>query len=321
MNSGFLNNGRILFIFLPLLTFGCSDQGNGISPTASLFVSPPIGDTLTAFYLSGEDSRSRDDIPFGLTYYWTLDDTVQLPADPTQSRTSIRIRSFGPHQLKLTVRNVWGEEDTSAVNVMVQEYKKVFIYQDPRDGQLYKTVRIGNYWWFAENLRYGSVLELGQQPTKNGIVEKYVRDPQSVNQEGFYTPQEAHLYSLDQDSSICPPGWFLPFYDCVISLWSISLRYDIAHQTEFYSSGFLSHLSLRAGGGYYNLDSTRFEPSVLSYWLAAEIKTNGSKPGYNLMYFGGSSPFLASNAYEDGMSYVYYPTTHFAVPVRCVKKN
>lgn len=252
-----------------MLTFGCSEKENGVKPTAVLFVSPTIGDTLTAFYLSGEDSRSRDDIPFGLTFYWTLDDTIPLPADPTQSRTSTRIRTLGPHLLKLTVRNVWGDEDNSTVNVIVQEYKKVFLYQDPRDGQLYKTVLIGNYWWFAESLKYGSVLQFGQEPANNGIVEKYVRDPKSENQEGFYTPQEAHLYALDQDSSICPPGWTLPFYDCVISLWSISLRYDIAHQAEFYSSGFLSHMSLHSGGGYYNLDSTRFEPTDLSYWLAA----------------------------------------------------
>ncbi len=65
-------------------------------------------------------------------------------------------------------------------------------FTDPRDGQAYKIVQIGNVTWFAQNLNYevdGSVCPEGD----NRNCEKYGR-----------------LYTWEAAQNICPEGWMLP---------------------------------------------------------------------------------------------------------------
>ena len=65
-------------------------------------------------------------------------------------------------------------------------------FTDPRDGQAYKVVQIGNVTWFAQNLNYeidGSVCPEGD--SRN--CEKYGR-----------------LYTWEAAQNACPEGWLLP---------------------------------------------------------------------------------------------------------------
>ena len=65
--------------------------------------------------------------------------------------------------------------------------------RDPRDSQIYKTVRIGEQTWFAENLKY---------KTSSGS-SVYPRDPVHENVYG-------RLYTWEAALSACPEGWHLP---------------------------------------------------------------------------------------------------------------
>ncbi len=84
---------------------------------------------------------------------------------------------------------------------------------DPRDGQTYKIVRIGDQVWMAENLNYGQTVPNGLQ-RDNGIVEKTLYDNDTTIHKaygGLYTWHEAtNWQNREGGQGICPPGWHVP---------------------------------------------------------------------------------------------------------------
>lgn len=70
-------------------------------------------------------------------------------------------------------------------------YLKFF---DSRDGNVYNVVKIGEIFWFAENLKY---------KPKEGRYWAFNNNPNSV-------PVYGYLYDWETAYSVCPKGWMLP---------------------------------------------------------------------------------------------------------------
>jgi uncharacterized protein (TIGR02145 family) len=89
------------------------------------------------------------------------------------------------------------------------------LFTDPRDGQTYNTVQIGDQCWMAENLNIGEMIIAGPPyQTNNGIIEKYCYDDDPANCKtygGLYQWNEIMEYITTQGvQGICPGGWHLP---------------------------------------------------------------------------------------------------------------
>jgi uncharacterized protein (TIGR02145 family) len=97
-------------------------------------------------------------------------------------------------------------------------YKQGSTFTDPRDGQTYRTVKIGNLVWMAENLKYN---ENGSKCYGEGGKEEVMKRKEVFlfkgkwecepfqNYKG-YCSQYGRLYSWEMAMKACPSGWHLP---------------------------------------------------------------------------------------------------------------
>ena len=71
---------------------------------------------------------------------------------------------------------------------------------DPRDGQVYKTVKIDDQTWMAQNLNYADSVKM---PSLKGNSRCY-------NDSSEYCKRYGRLYTWAAAQDVCPTGWHLP---------------------------------------------------------------------------------------------------------------
>lgn len=189
---------------------------------------------------------------------------------------------------------------------------------DNRDGKVYRTVKIGEQTWMAENLNYAG----------DGIGHCYNDIPENCDVGG-------RLYKWDVAKEVCPEGWHLPSKKEFETLFSTVER---MHDEEECSLADM----FKATSGWVNfywqhtqgLDKVGFSAvpaggkHILSY----------REPEYN--HSGHSAYFLSSTEYSEGRVYVmlvrddeaavvddydegnpHYSTKESEFSVRCLKDS
>lgn len=103
---------------------------------------------------------------------------------------------------------------------------------DFRDGQVYKTIKIGGQVWMAENLNYEAA-------------DTYCYDDRKSNCEKY-----GRLYTWEVSNKVCPEGWHLPSD----GEWNtLSNEFALSEFKDGWSLGFNPSF-----GGRYDWDSNRF---------------------------------------------------------------
>lgn len=160
-------------------------------------------------------------------------------------------------------------------------------FTDSRDGKVYKTVKIGNQAWMAENLKYNS----------NSGSWCY-------NNKGINCSRYGKLYDWQTAQNVCPSGWRLPsksdFEKLLTSVGGSSAGADTKLLNNS-NIGFMTQL----GGFHYENGGFDGIKSCGRWWSSSE---DGTGVSWNLSY----------NSYHEtaGMMQMF---NVMGYSVRCIK--
>ena len=130
--------------------------------------------------------------------------------------------------------------------------------EDPRDGQTYNTVLIGEQCWMAENLNVGTRINGVDDQTDNSTIEKYCYGDDVANCNtygGLYQWDEMMQYVTNEGAQgICPTGWHLPI-DNEWKTLEMELGMTQAQADAGSWRGTDQGLQMKSTSGWYNNDN------------------------------------------------------------------
>lgn len=153
-----------------------------------------------------EDTIGFGDVVFDNTYY-----SIVTELEGLQSETDYYVRAYA--------KNIggigYGDEKTFTTLPRIERGT----ITDSRDGTIYKTVKIYNQWWMAQNLNIGTMIDGSKDQADNEIIEKYCYENDPANCDtygGLYQWNEMMAYNppetvnVGTTQGLCLTGWHLP---------------------------------------------------------------------------------------------------------------
>ena len=148
-------------------------------------------------------------------------------------------------------------------------------FHDTEDGKIYKTVKIGNQIWMAENLAY--------KPS-SGNYWAYDNDEKNVAKYGY-------LYDWETAIDVCPVGWHLPSEDEWAELLNFVGNHPGTKLKATYSwvengNGTDDYGFSALASGYRNQRGFYLGMGKLAYWwTSSDVKTYPKYASYRFMSF------------------------------------
>jgi len=159
---------------------------------------------------------------------------------------------------------------------------------DRRDNKYYKTVKIGNQIWMAENLAF----DAGQN------CWAYDNDRVNVAKYGY-------LYNWETAKIVCPPGWMLPSKTDFEKLIDNAGGNEVIAYKNLIPGG-KSNFSIQFGG-WYSTGSFGSIDKNASLWSSTVF--GNDRAWYLYLYTGNAYAIIGDNPNHGGLS------------VRCIKDN
>ena len=157
---------------------------------------------------------------------------------------------------------------------------------DDRDGQIYKTVEIGEQTWMAENLNYAY---LSLESDSDSLSFCYDNDPLNCSKYGrlyrwsaamdsagmFSTTGKGCGYSVCLPTGnvrgVCPEGWHLPSKN---EIFNSDYSNPIYWQDSI-SSWYMSGLTIPASGYMGQIGGFDYKNKYAGLWTSSEVASDG----------------------------------------------
>jgi len=181
-------------------------------PTAFYTITSSSGTVNTIFSLDASGCTDKEDDTSDLQVIWDFDGDFGWDTGWDVNKTvSHQYESEGTYTIRMEVKDTNGKTDFYTRSISV-----VYVTMtDPRDGQNYDIVTIGNQTWFAENLNY--------ETSDSWWYENDIENGEIYGR----------LYAWDDALTVCPSGWHLPSDE----EWKVLEKYLGMSQIEVDKSG------------------------------------------------------------------------------------
>ena len=318
-----MNNLLIRLGVLVILVgaFSCEKDED---PIVNFEISPRIGHYSQEFTFDASASRDVESRDHELEFRWDFDDDGNWDTEWLFKAVAKHYYSERRiYTVCLQVRDNSGNTTIGKRQVETTLLNLKGLAVDARDGEEYSTVLIDSIWWMAEDLHHGKWISMWEKAlqTNNGIIERYGKtDFNNLDVlSGYYNYGEAMDYVYrEKNPGVCPPGWYIPSNDEWLSL--VEHVGDGRDPAIFLSVIGDEGVNLAYSGRRY----VGWGQSVVDhgglYWTSSGTFQMESF-GFNIFYYPKDTTEMRTISYEGGVeSYGLY-LNHYALPLRCVKKN
>lgn len=178
----------LFFICSVLLTTSCTDKAKKFLGTWQNLADTTITITITKsgdnFVFEGEDLKKN------IAIYNKEHDKLEVNIANNGENSDNKLNFIYIEETKhlLGDRGEYKKQDWTDTSA-----NKFGRFKDPRDGKVYKTIKIGTQIWMAENLAF---------KTSTGC--------RVYGNNNFYISVYGYLYSWESAKNVCPSGWHLP---------------------------------------------------------------------------------------------------------------
>lgn len=182
--------------------------------SASFTASPQTGSTTTEFQFNASAALDEldDTEALKVRWDWENDGYWDTPFS-TVKQIMHQYASQGVKEIKLEAQNTYGYSTTATGRVWVGNANNEIGIMEDTDGNVYRTAKIGNQWWMAENLKV-THFRNGDEIPNSGIqflttpayTIPYFMDVRSAPQYGNLY----NWYAVIDSRGLAPQGWRIP---------------------------------------------------------------------------------------------------------------